>query len=538
MPEGRESGKFRGMSHETALLPVHPTGEQPVVDLVGPTGPPVLDTFAGKVTVEWDMASALTPLGQMPFFIEFLKAGGVFDAWVGDCPLTYKSPNAPNVRDVLGTVMLSVLSGHNRYAHITALRSDGVLPELLGLSRIASEDSVRRALKAIDEQDGLAWMQRHLDRCTYPLLSEPYIIDIDTTVKPLYGRQEGAVVSYNPKKPGRPSHVHHTYMLAGLRLVMGVETAAGNEHTGAHSAPGLWALLDRIGRDLWPKLLRGDSGFGSEGVMREAEQRRIDYLFKLRLTKNVKRLIERSFTKSGWTDAGHGYQGREERLRLDGWSRERRVVVLRRRLKDGVMAVAKGNSDQLLLGFAEVGPNREMYEYAVLVTSLEKPVGYTPNGFEVRTIAQLYRDRADCENVFDELKNQWGWGGYTTQDLTRCRLAAQIVALVYNWWNLFVRMAEPDQHLEAITSRPLLLAGIGERVRHARQTTVRVTSSHGRAGWARRVLGGVAKFLSELMGSAEQLTVEQRWFRILSHALRSWLKGRQLHPPPRLMAPA
>jgi hypothetical protein len=42
------------------------------------------------------------------------------------------------------------------------------------------------------------------------LLGERYIIDIDVTVKP----QEGAVVGYNPKKPGRPSHVHHTYMLA------------------------------------------------------------------------------------------------------------------------------------------------------------------------------------------------------------------------------------------------------------------------------------------------------------------------------------
>jgi predicted nicotinamide N-methyase len=86
-----------------------------LVELAGPARPPVLDTFAGKVTVEWDTASALTPLGQMPFFIEFLKAGGVFDAWVDDCPLTYTSPNAPNVRDVLGTVTLSVLTGHNRY---------------------------------------------------------------------------------------------------------------------------------------------------------------------------------------------------------------------------------------------------------------------------------------------------------------------------------------------------------------------------------------------------------------------------------------
>jgi hypothetical protein len=32
----------------------------------------------------------------------------------------------------------------------------------------------------------------------------------------------------------------------------------------------------------------------------------------------------------------------------------------------------------------------------------------------------LYRDRGDAENVFDELKNQWGWGGFTTQDLKRC----------------------------------------------------------------------------------------------------------------------
>jgi hypothetical protein len=70
----------------------------------------------------------------------------------------------------------------------------------------------------------------------------------------------------------------------------------------------------------------------------------------------------------------------------------------------------------------------------------------------------LYRDRADCENVFDELKNQWGWGGFTTQDLHRCRLLAGTVVLVYNWWSLFTRLADPEHHREALTSRPLLLS--------------------------------------------------------------------------------
>jgi hypothetical protein len=67
------------------------------------------------------------------------------------------------------------------------------------------------------------------------------------------------------------------------------------------------------------------------------------------------------------------------------------------------------------------------------------------------------RGVADCENTFDELKNHWGWGGFTTQDLKRCRLLAANVALIYNSWSLFVRLADPDHHREVITSRPLAM---------------------------------------------------------------------------------
>ena len=479
--------------------------------------------------VEWDEGHALTSLGQTVYFIDFRKTSGLLDAWVGDCPLRYVSPNAPRVRDVLCTMVLSILAGHRRYAHVTALRSDGVLPELLGMKRVASEDSVRRGLKALPEAAGLEWLQRHLDRCTHPLPGEPWILDIDTTVKPLYGHQEGAVVGYNPKKPGGPSHVHHTYMLAGVQLAMGVETLAGNQHTGKHAAPGLWALLDRVAGDCRPTLLRGDAGIGSENTMAEAERRGIDYLFRLRLTRNARRLVERAFLSGDWQDGGQGWEGKQESLRLVGWSRQRPVVVLRRRLKEAVAVDRRGDPAQPRLAFAEIGPGAELYEYAVLATTLEA---------EVVSIAQLYRDRGDCENVFDELKNQWGWGGFTTRDLARCRLTAKMVALVYDWWNLFTRLAEPDKHLEAITSRPLLLAAIAERTRHGRQTTLRIASTHGKAGWARRALEGVAAFLRGLIETAEQLTPDQKWARILAHALRAWLKGRQLRAPPRLQAMA
>jgi hypothetical protein len=263
--------------------------------------------------------------------------------------------------------------------------------------------------------------------------------------------------------------------------------------------------------------------------MSGAEQRGLPYLFKLRLTANVKKLIKKTFSKSGWTDAGQGWQGREDTLRLEGWSRQRWVVILRRRLKEGLAVARRDDSSQLALGFVEIGPDAEAYEYGVLVTALEE---------EVLALAQLYRDRADSENPFDELKNQWGWAGFTTRDLPRCQLMARFIALVYNWWNLFVRLAEPGKHLEAITSRPLLLSAVAERSRHARQTTLRVASSHAKAGWAASVLSDIARFLRELTQNAEQLTADQCWRQILAHAVRSWLGGRQLRAPPRLMAPA
>jgi hypothetical protein len=506
--------------------------QPPVVSGSSEAGPPpsvTIDSWAGRVKVEWDPSAPLTPLGQASFFIEFLKVAGVFDALVADCPLTRTSPNAPDNRDVIGTIVLSVLAGHKRYAHVTTLRADGVLPELLGISRILSEDAVRRALAAIGEETGIPWLRRHLDHCTAPLLGEGWVLDADTTIKPLYGHQEGAVLGYNPKKPGRPSHAYHSYILANLRLVLDVDVMPGNEHAANHAAPGLWALLERIGRDRWPRLLRADKGFASDALMSRCEAEGLRYLMRLRLTKNVQRAIERLGSREDWGDAGQGWQGIETTLKLTGWARARRIILLRRRIEGGRPTREDADSTQLRLSFAAVEAAGETFEHAALVTSLDEPI---------LGLGQLYRDRADCENVFDELKNQWGWGGFTTQDLARCRLAARLVALVYDWWNLFTRLAEPDKHLEAITSRPLLLTAIAERIRHARQTTLRIVSSHGRADLAAGTLARIAAFLSGLVEAAEQLTTDQRWYRILSHALRGFLDGRELRQPMRLPTPA
>lgn len=230
----------------------HPLGEDNALSVEAVNDQLATETFGGKIHVEWDPTAAVTPIGQLPFFIQFLKVGGLFEPWVASCPLRYQSNNAPDKVNVLGSFLLSILSGHNRYAHMASLMGDLVNTQMLGMSKAVSDDSARRALKKMDEEEGISWLQNHLQRSYEPLLTQPWILDSDVTVKPLYGHQEGAEVGYNPHKPGRPSHTYHTYMIANLRLVLDVEVKPGTDTAASHSSPGLWELLDRFPRSLWP----------------------------------------------------------------------------------------------------------------------------------------------------------------------------------------------------------------------------------------------------------------------------------------------
>ncbi len=488
--------------------------------------PVAVDTFGGRIHVEWDPQAAVTPLGQLPFFIEFLKVAELFDPWVEQSPLAYSSPNAPDKRDILGTMVLSVLAGHKRYAHITSIRCDGVNAELLDMKKIASEDSVRRAFSGVEKEACATWQKQHLRRCWEQLLSEPWILDLDATVKSLYGRQEAAEVGYNPHKPGRPSHVYHSYLIANLRLVLDVEVQAGNRSAGSYGRPGLVALLDSLPVRARPFCIRGDVSYGNELTMTEAEQRHIDYLFKLRQTSGVQKLIEGLFWQQQWQDAGLGWEATESMLQLKGWSVKRRVVVLRRRVKGDIALEQKRPQGQLALGFVQSPQDVITYEYAVLVTSLSH---------DLMAIAQLYRDRADAENVFDELKNQWGWGGFTTKDLHRCQVMARTTALVYNWWSLFARLAIPGRHAEAITSRPLLLHAVGKQTQHAGQKRLTLTSTHRDTDKIQKILEGVSAFFKMLKQTAEQLSWAERWRLILSRALAVFLKGKPLGLTPKLL---
>ena len=490
-------------------------------------------TPGGVFSVRWDDRGSATALGQMAFFAEYLEAMGLFERWLKSCPLSYTSPNAPELVDVLGTWMLSILDGHCRYAHVGALRGDGVAPSILGMNKIIGDDSLRRALAAIApapdakhtqlqraaQEAQLArstqWMQDQLRHSIAQATAEPWILDCDTTIKPLYGKQEGAVVSYNPHKPGRPSHAIHTYWIGNLRLVLDAQLEPGNRHSPVHARPGLMALLEGMPQAQRPKLVRGDCAFGSEGEMSALEAIGQPYLFKLRQTAGVKKLVQRQWQRRDWRNVGQGWDACEDALLLTGWTERRRVIVMRRvRKTDLVVEVKRAgrpkrkDQSQSELHFIDENEPVKSWEYAVLVCNTH---------YELENIGQLYRDRADCENGFDEIKNQWGWGGYTTHDIERSALSARAVALIYNWWSWYVRLAHPKARMEAITSRPKLLSAVGRMTDHAGQKKILLTITHEAATQIKALVTNVRHGLSLILNTAPQLTKHQQWFALVRY---------------------
>ena len=191
------------------------------------------------------------------------------------------------------------------------------------------------------------------------------------------------------------------------------------------------------------------------------------YLFKLRHTAGVKKLLSRHLAREDWGAPGSSNQGwsaLEDTLKLSSWDKSRRAIILRRAVKADLALCRKSEDQQIELLILD--KYVQTWKYAVLVTS---------SAYPLKVFGQLYRDWADCENGFATLKNQWGWGGFTTREIECCQASTRALALVCNWWSWFCKAAQPRARMKAITSRALLLSGAGRAVKHAGQTTLHLT---------------------------------------------------------------
>lgn len=455
---------------------IHPRGEE-IFEFT---------TDGGKITIK-PTDDVMTPYGGLVPFAAFVRHTGLIDRIATTSPIARTSPNAAPTKDIIVSFLLTALCEGKRFSHVERFREDPTMAQLFGINRVVSDDTIRRYFKLIDSVQSRQWIEQAITPL-WRALPDEMILDWDSTVLTRYGHQEQAAVGYNPQKPGRRSHHPLLAVAAGTRMCVSYRLRPGNTVTATHWADSMEEVLESLKeRKIW--LNRGDIGLGHETTMawHEKESSRPHFLFKLKMSRGVRQALAKVKKWEGPSQR-HVTQVAQGWVQLHGWSQPRRVIFARKNL--GFVPSAKSGMlwDEL------------KYEFDAYVTNLPQS---QVNEWQ---IVDLYRQRADVENVFDEIKNQWGFGGFCSRHGQTTELAARLMLLTYNLWNLFLRLMNPKKHIEAITGRKWFLLIAARLVKSSRQSTLQIAV---RGTWWEELKDGYQRVCKWIQSTAPQLKLSE-----------------------------
>lgn len=481
--------------------------------LEGDAEPPLsLPSLGGTFHLE-RTDETLTAYGGLVAYSAFVKKLGWLDDLAARFPGERTSPNALPVTDVLRSFELNCLCEGRRFAPVRAVQNDPAVAQVMGMQRVPGEDAFPRLVKSLPRDKARQWLAG-TERELYAALPKEFVADWDSTVNVRYGHQEDTAVGDNPFKPGRRSHHPLICIAAGTRLCWHMSWRPGDEVSAAgwvETMGPLWAhptIRERL------KINRGDKAFGQEAILAWHEREdvpRPKYVFGLRLTKNVRRALAQVPWPLWEGQPTNGLElVAETTVPLPGWSRARRVVFVRT-----TKPVNAGPQD----GFWAM-PEEEVQAFVTNLTSQEATA---------EQVVRLARKRGDAENVFDELKNQWGFRGFCSRRGVVTETAARLLLVTYNLWSLLVSLLLGQSHREAITTRSEFLMMAGQLTRSGRQQKLKLAVS---AAWWQRLRVGYERLSEWLKITAPQLDLQGDLSRYWSpHPLFSpndWFK--QLTP--------
>jgi len=181
---------------------------------------------------------------------------------------------------------------------------------------------VRYDAEAIDEFLLDVFLEAH------PQAPERVVLDLDVTDTPLHGRQEGRFFhGFYDEYCYLPLYIFCGDQLLGVRL------RQANQDASTGSLTEIQRIVARL-RNRWPKVkivLRADSGFCREELMRWCEDNHVDYVFGLARNDRLRRRITKVMRRAKVEAKRTGQPARlftEFRYRTrKSWSRTRRVIA-------------------------------------------------------------------------------------------------------------------------------------------------------------------------------------------------------------------
>jgi hypothetical protein len=371
----------------------------------------------------------LTHYGGILFFNEFTRVLQ-FRRFLSRHLLYPRRNQRYTLSQMIMALVYPVILGLDRLETASFLRSNGTFQYLTGLQSYPDPQSLRRFLlqAAPEFREQLHWLNDQLLRqfIHLPDHRSRLILDLDSTVVTVFGRQEGAAVGYNPRYRGKRSYDPLLCLEANSSFLWDAELRRGDAGTWVGSVELLASCFLSVPSDIRELRVRADAGFGYHPVLEMLEVRPAQYAVVARMTASLKRALgglryERLNPR--WEIA-------EFEHRVSGWPQSRRCIVARRLIEET-------DPEPTLFTL-------ERYLYRAWFTSLP----LTPAG-----VWHFYDGRAAMETRIRELREDFALRKIPTRAFAANALYLEVVRLAYNLVTAFQRMCLPQEWLSLTLSK-------------------------------------------------------------------------------------
>jgi len=321
-------------------------------------------------------------------------------------------PRASNadyqVSDVIIMVILGVLAGVKHMSHMAILKTDMVIRSIFNWENFPADCTFGRIFKLFthsscnelseveDQVRRKVWKKKWFGRIS---------LDFDSSVRGVFGSQEGASVGYNPEKKGQKSYHPLFCFIAETCECLHNWFRTGNAYSANGIVEFAGECFARLPKGIWKIFVRADSAFFDGAFLDFLESRGSLYLIKVKM-KNLIPLLSRQVWKK--IKNRPGFESAEFEYQCAGWTRPRRFVAVRKLIEvitEGVL-------------FPEY-----VYDYFCYVTN---------DNLTPWQAHQKYGKRATSENWIEWCKNQMVAGSILTDDFWANSAIFQTCILAYN----------------------------------------------------------------------------------------------------------
>jgi hypothetical protein len=273
----------------------------------------------------------LTPYGGLLPVITMLEKLG-FESLVKETLTSKRIPRAMDLYGFVLSIVLGLYIGFSRLNQLRFIARDPILTGILKVGKLPVQSTFWRFVNGLHlnvARQLLTVMRKMRERvwAAANVRLETVVIDTDTTVHTLYGKQMGGRKGYNPKNKGKMSYQPILSFIAETREYVWGELRNGDRPDGKDIAQHIRNVCAALPTGVKQIFGRADSGFYCREAVEAYEECNVRFVVSARKTTRLTELLQQAEWKpSNKTDADMEC---EFRYQPQGWSKQYRFVALR-----------------------------------------------------------------------------------------------------------------------------------------------------------------------------------------------------------------